>query len=161
MTAIELQREGGTLTQRNAMNAKRMALSISMLVASMPIVGCIGKRDGGTAVLPARARSYVVDVPVPDGFELDRRKSTHENRPGERVVKHYYIGDEKPQSVNDFYKQLMPTFDWEFLDERLQNGAFILNYRKSGEGCVIRVDQMPGGFWGPKTRVAAEIRPRD
>lgn len=158
MKAIELQHEGVTLMQRIA---KTSVLSIMMLAASLSFVGCGGNRNGGTAVLPSRPRPYVVDVPVPEGFELDRRKSTHENRPGERIVKHYYVGDEKPQAANDFYKQLMPTFDWEFLDERLQNGAFILNYKKAGENCEIRVDQMPGGFWGPKTRVAAEIRPRD
>lgn len=156
MTAIELQDEGNTLTQRIAAFAKWLTL-VCLLLA---VHGCGEKRGSGVTVLPARPRSYVADVPVPDGFELDRRKSTHENRPGERLIKHYYVGDERPQAVNDFYKQLMPTFDWEFLDERLQNGVFLLNYRKSGESCEVRVDQLPGGFWGPKTRAAVEIRPR-
>jgi len=94
-------------------------------------------------------------------FELDRRKSTHENRPGERMVKHYYVGKDSLQAANDFYKQLMPTFDWEFVNERLRNGVFELNYEKADETCEIRVDQMPGGFWGPKTRIAVYIAAKD
>lgn len=139
------------------------AIATSFLLAAVFAVvpGCGPRNSGTTTVLPARPRPYVVDVPVPADFELDRRKSTHENRPGERMVKHYYVGQEKPQPVNDFYKQMMPTFDWEFVDERLQNGVFVLNYEKAGEKCEVRVDQMPGGFWGPKTRVTVLITPKD
>ncbi len=137
-------------------------LAVLLSIATMAALpGCGPRNSGAATVLPAKSRSYVVDIPVPAEFELDRRKSTHENRPGERAVKHYYVGDEKPQPTNDFYKQLMPTFDWEFVDERLQNGAYVLNYEKGGEKCEVRVDQMPGGFWGPKTRVTVIIAAKD
>lgn len=145
---------------KNSPAMKLSALAVlSVLIGMTP--GCGPRNSGANTVLPARPRSYVVDIPVPADFELDRRKSTHENRPGERAVKHYYVGEEKPQPVNDFYKQLMPTFEWEFVDERLQNGAYVLNYEKAGEKCEVRVDLMPGGFWGPKTRVTVVIAAKD
>lgn len=147
---------------RSFFSPAKLVMTSVLLSASVALAPGCGPRNSGTAtVLPARPRPYVADVPVPDGFELDRRKSTHENRPGERNIKHYYVGKEKPQAVNDFYKQLMPTFDWEFVDERLSNGVFVLNYEKGGEECEVRVDQMPGGFWGPKTRVTVLIRAKD
>ncbi|HPF40700.1 MAG TPA: hypothetical protein P5081_18795 [Phycisphaerae bacterium] len=149
------------MTRSTFAPAKRLTAAILLCALAGVTPGCGPRTSGTNTVLPARPRSYVVDVPVPADFELDRRKSTHENRPGERAVKHYYVGDEKPQPVNDFYKQLMPTFDWEFVDERLQNGVYVLNYEKAGEKCEVRVDQMPGGFWGPKTRVSVVIAAKD
>ncbi|MCB9858018.1 MAG: hypothetical protein H6818_20225 [Phycisphaerales bacterium] len=149
------------MTRSKISPAKILTATTMTMAVFVVIPGCGPRNSGTNTVLPARPRSYVVDIPVPADFELDRRKSTHENRPGERAVKHYYVGDEKPQAVNDFYKQLMPTFEWEFVDERLQNGVYVLNYEKAGEKCEVRVDQMPGGFWGPKTCVTVLIAAKD
>ena len=161
MAASGLQREDSYLTRSFTTPAKTL-IAMLATIAMFAVSPACGPRTSGTAtVLPSKPRPYVVDIPVPADFELDRRKSTHENRPGSRAIKHYYVGEEKPQATNDFYKQLMPTFDWEFVDERLQNGAYVLNYQKAGEKCEVRVDLMPGGFWGPKTRVTVFIAAKD
>lgn len=120
--------------------------------------GCGDKRVDGPTILKSRDQFYVADIPVPKDFEIDARKSTHENSPGTRYVRHFYIGKASPQATNNFYKQLMPENKWNYIDEKLQNGIYTLNYEKGKEVCEVRVDTMPGGFWGPKTRVCVEIR---
>lgn len=113
-----------------------------------------GSNEG---ILPAKARYFVADIPVPAKFELDRRKSTHEFGPGRRSIKHFYLGKASPLAVSNFYRQRMPEYQWELIDKQLRNGVEHLNYQKGDESCEIRVEETPGGLFGNKTQISVVI----
>ena len=131
--------------------------AILFLTVLLVPLGCGEKRVEGPTILERRDQPYVSDVPVPKDFEIDLRKSTYENKPGSRYIKHIYIGKASRIAINNFYKELMPEEEWSFIDEKLQNGVYTLNYDKGKEACEVRIDHVPGGLFGPKTRITVEV----
>jgi len=131
--------------------------AILFLAIALVPAGCGEKRVEGPTILEKRDQPYVADVPVPKDFEIDLRKSTYENKPGSRYIKHIYIGKQSRIAINNFYKELMPEEEWSFVDEKLQNGIYTLNFEKGKEACEVRIDNVPGGLFGPKTRIAVEV----
>jgi len=127
-----------------------------LLLASL--AGCQSKSTEPT-ILQSRAQPYVIDVPVPAEFELDSRRSTHDQSPGKRQVRHFYMGDDEPLAVKNFYRQKMQEAGWELLDEQLKNGVFFLNYRSPEEKCEVRIEEVPDGM-GSQTQVCVEIQRR-
>ncbi len=106
---------------------------------------------------PPRDQPFVMDVPVPDKFKLDREKSDHSYREGRRKVKHFYLGNEEPLPVRNFYVQHMPGQGWKLVNEVLKNGVYTLTFRKAEERCEIRIEKIPAGLFSPSTRIRAMI----
>lgn len=132
---------------------------LTLLALVVALTGGCGPEPREPTILQARAQPFVVDVPLPDHFDQDRRKSTHSFTAGRRQIKHYYLGTARPLSVSNFYRQKMPDHQWELLDRSLKNGIEVLNYRKGEEKCEIRIEELPGGLLGSKTRISVLIQP--
>ncbi|MFQ5412407.1 MAG: hypothetical protein ACE5EC_08905, partial [Phycisphaerae bacterium] len=98
------------------------------------------------------------DIPLPDGFDRDRRRSTYQMGRGSRVIRDIYLGNAKPILVNNFYRQRMLEYQWEEGEQKLNNGVYFLNYRKGEEACEIRIERTPSGWFGPKTQVSVDIQ---
>jgi len=132
---------------------------LTLLALTVTLAGGCGPESTAPTILQARAQPFIVDVPLPDHFELDRRKSTHSFTAGRRQIKHYYLGTASPLAVSNFYRKKMPDHQWELLDRNLSNGVEILNYRKGEEKCEIRIEELPGGLFGSKTRISVILQP--
>jgi len=132
---------------------------LTLLALVVALAGGCGPKTTEPTILQARAQPFVVDVPLPDHFDLDRRKSTHSFTAGRRQIRHHYLGSAGPLSVSNFYRQKMPDHQWELLDRTLKNGIEILNYRKGQEKCEVRIEELPGGLFGSKTRISVIIQP--
>jgi len=132
---------------------------LALLALAAALIGGCGPEPKEPTILEARAQPFVVDVPLPDKFDLDRRKSTHSFTAGKRQIKHYYLGSAGPLSVSNFYRQKMPDHQWELIDRSLKNGVEILNYHKGEEKCEIRIEELPGGLGGSKTRISVILQP--
>lgn len=131
---------------------------LTLLALALVLMGGCGPETTEPTILQARAQPFVADVPVPDHFDLDRRKSTHNYTAGRRQIRHYYLGSARPLSVSNFYRQKMPDHQWELLDRSLKNGIEALNYLKGEEKCQVRIEEMPGGLFGSKTRISVLIQ---
>ena len=131
--------------------------SIALSIFALMIGGC-AKEPRTPTILPAKAQSYVADVPVPTKFNLDESKSDSASQAGRRSVKHFYLGDAPILAVRNFYVQNMPEAGWQIIDETLQNNVYTLNYRKAEERCEIRVEKIPAGWFKPSTRIRATVR---
>ena len=132
---------------------------LTLLALVVALTGGCSPESREPTILQARAQSFVVDVPLPDKFDLDRRKSTHSLTAGRRKIKHHYLGSAGPLSVSNFYRQKMPDHQWELLDRSLKNGVEILNYRKGEEKCEVRIEELPTGLFGSKTRISVLLQP--
>lgn len=132
---------------------------LGLLVFALTLMGGCGPEPKEPTILEARAQPFVVDVPLPDKFDLDRRKSTHSFTAGKRQIKHYYLGPAGPLSVSNFYRQKMPDHQWELLNRSLENGIEVMNYHKGEEKCEIRIEELPGGLGGSRTRISVVLQP--
>lgn len=132
---------------------------LSCLVCLITGIGCIQSSGGGEPTMPPpRAQFFWPDVPVPDRFEIDRRRSNHAATAGRRTIKHYYLGSASPLAVSNFYRQKMPEYQWELVDKQLRSGADVMNYRKNSELCEVRVEEVPSGMFGTRTQVTVDVR---
>lgn len=138
----------------------RVGLAALVLFSTAVTGGC-GEKPTTPTIVAARAQFFVADVPVPEKFDLDRRKSADSFRPGHREIKHIYVGRTDPQLVGNFYRLKMTEYQWELIDRKLKNGVEFLNYRKGDEKCAIRIEETPNRFFGSTTRVCVEIQATD
>lgn len=135
-------------------------LPVLLLACMLFVSGGCPKEPTTPTILQPRAQPFVADVPVPKGFDQDIRKSVHNSVPGKRSITHYYDGTEKLRLVRDFYVEKMPEFEWQLVNEKLEAGVYVLNYRKNDETCEIRIESLPGGFLaGNQTQIRATIKP--
>ena len=132
---------------------------LTLLALAVALSGGCGPETTEPTILQARAQSFVVDVPLPAHFDLDRRKSAHNFTPGHRRIEHRYRGSARPLSVSNFYRQKMPDHQWELLDRSLKNGIEVLNYRKGEERCDVRIEEVPAGLFGSETRISIHLQP--
>lgn len=132
-------------------------LSLVLIASAFAGAGC-SKKSAGPTVIEARPQPYVADVPVPKGFNLDRTKSDHSYQEGKRKIRHYYLGNEDPQVVRNFYYQNMPTGEWKLIDETLHAGVYTLKYRKFEEAAEVRIEKIPAGMFKPGTQVVVSVK---
>lgn len=109
-------------------------------------------------MLDATRERYATDIPVPDGFRLDRQASDHSYQEGRRKIRHIYRGSDDPQAVRNFYYQSMPTDQWRLVDETLRSSVYTLRYKKYEEACEVRIEKVPAGLFKPGTQVVVTVR---
>jgi hypothetical protein len=149
------------MTIRRINTMRRISMLMLPALASLAsAAGCSQNSGGGEPTMPPpRAQFFWPDVPVPDKFEIDRRRSNHAATAGHRTIKHYYLGSASPLAVSNFYRQKMPEYQWELVDKQLRSGADVMNYRKNSEVCEVRIEEVPSGMFGStKTQVTVDIR---
>jgi len=134
----------------------RHALFAPLLALCLPLA-CIHSAPR-TSILDPRNSYYIEDIPVPVGFAWDRARSEHKSEAGYRSVNHVYVGNADPLAVKNFYIQYMPRSNWELIDQTLQAGRDVLNYRKGQEKCKIIVEPSGSKVFGGRTQVRAVVR---
>lgn len=130
-------------------------LYIAALALILP--GC-KKETGAPTILESRAQTFVADVPVPKGFNLDREKSDHSYTEGRRKIKHFYMGGKDLQSVRNFYYDKMPSGQWRLVDETLAAGVYTLKYKKFEEACEVRIEKIPAKLFKPSTQIVVTVK---
>ncbi len=135
----------------------RLAGVTSLLLGAIILGGC-EQPTGEPTMLDGRSQFYVFDVPVPKDFRRDHRKSNYSVSAGQRAVKDFYVGADKPLAVNNFYRGRMPENQWELQDEQLQNAVYLLKYTKGDEKCEVRIEETADGWLGGKTQVCVTIQ---
>lgn len=140
------------------MNNRMLVLALGFAGFAL-LPGC-GPRQTGPTILESRAQPYIFDVPVPRKFELDRRRSTHDQSEGKRAIHHLYVGSDTPLAAKNFYRQKMPENGWQLMEEQLKTGVYFLKYKNAEENCDVRIEEIPAGFGGTKTQISVEIKRR-
>ncbi len=139
------------------MNNRTLALVLGAV--ALPLLSGCGPKQTGPTILESREQPYIFDIPVPRKFELDRRRSTHDQTEGKREIHHYYVGSDTPLAVKNFYRQKMPENGWQLTEEQLKTGVYFLKYKNAEELCDVRIEEIPSGF-GTKTQVNVGIKRR-
>ncbi len=146
------------MTRRGEMTMNnRLARVTALLLGAIILPGC-QQPTGEPTLLESRSQFYVFDIPVPKGFQRDRRKSSYNVSAGDRAVKDFYVGSDSPLAVNNFYRQTMPENQWMLQDEQLQNAVYLLKYTKGDEKCEVRIEETAAGWLGGKTRICVTVR---
>jgi hypothetical protein len=116
-----------------------VALTVALLLAGS-IGGCKkGDQPGG--VPAARFSNDVTfeDIPVPDGFTLERKNSYSFQNDVTRVGRLVYEGRSNLNNVLAFYQQQMPLHGWQemsYIDYR----SSVRYYQKEGQNCILTVE---------------------
>ena len=122
------------------------------------LVGGCAQAPAKPTILEASDHPYVGDLPLPAGFKMDERRSEDKVTAGRRTVTHVYQGKDSLQAIKNFYQHYMPLSNWEPVEHSLNQGVYLLKYRKGQERCEIRVERMPSGVFGAVTQVRATIK---
>ena len=132
-----------------------------VLAATMGFAGCeqntvqVDNTTGapqqvtGPERLVARARPWVVDVPVPVGFDLDDSQSFAQVTGNVRYVSHNYKGRKGKDLVASFYcEQMVTNHKWRQDGVWKSLGTWRLHFAKGIERCDITINE---NFWGIST----------
>jgi len=76
------------------------------------------------------------DVPVPAGFKILPEESYSFESSGVRVGVLKYRGKANVEQVENFYKEQMPMYNWNFLNV-VEYGERLLNFDRESETCII------------------------
>jgi len=108
--------------------------------------------------LAVRTNWYIVDVPVPKGFDRNNRESTYSSSPSGRRILDVYEGGAEPIKVRNFYLSNMPASQWKFENESLAGGVYTLTFTKANETCAITIGKKADkGLFAPtEARVLVE-----
>ena len=132
-----------------SMHLMTMATVVTAFGAAW-LVGCgsYGQRidTGGSGserrmepeLLPA-SQSPLPDVPVPQRFDLDQKRSRAVATSGIRVVDHHYVGGADKWAVGRFYKRYMPDHDWTAMSDQMLGGEVFLQFTRGRERCTIKI----------------------
>jgi hypothetical protein len=103
------------------------------------LTGCtaFSKKDkSSTGVLEPQALAKFADVPVPAGFKILPEESYSFESSGVRVGVLKYRGKANVEQVENFYKEQMPMYNWNFLNV-VEYGERLLNFDRESETCII------------------------
>ncbi|MFQ5450223.1 MAG: hypothetical protein ACE5E9_06310 [Nitrospinaceae bacterium] len=137
-----------------------LALALTASLYLIVLTGCAGRHNADKASDPAAKFSDVAypftDVPVPNGFSVDREKSfIYESGSGKiKVGRLYYSGWNNSQEVVNYYQNVMINKGWKLVNA-MEHAGMILNYEKKGWACTLIVTES----WF-KTHVEIQIGPR-
>jgi len=122
---------------------------LTLLALPCVLAGC-ALFDGGSnpgLELAAQANPPVFDLPVPKGFKLDEGNSRSFDSGAARFVDHVYLGSASKFAVARFYKKVMVSKGWIFVNETFSLGKLSLRFEKPGERCWVFIT--PGSWLHP------------
>ncbi|MCD6583854.1 MAG: hypothetical protein J7K71_04130 [Candidatus Omnitrophica bacterium] len=93
------------------------------------------------------------DIPIPRSFVYLPLKSFVFERGNTRVGILKYVGKATSPSIVNFFKQNMPSHNWELLSI-VEGGSAILNFRNQKESCIITID-----YRGKKIFITISLSP--
>jgi hypothetical protein len=119
-------------------------------LAALLLIGCgIGflggcsslsakKTDAQTEMLEPAAMLKFSDIPVPNGFKSLPRESTIFYSDSFRAALIRYQGSASPDQVVLFFKDRMPSFQWQLVN-MVEFGERVLNFEKTSESCIVKI----------------------
>ncbi|MFW6145833.1 MAG: hypothetical protein ACOC7R_00700 [Planctomycetota bacterium] len=135
------------------MNRSMHVATLATLVTALGAVGPGGCNSHGQRIdtggsgserrvapelLPG-SKGPLPDVPVPQRFELDTKRSRAVATSGIRVVDHHYVGSADKWAVGRFYKRYMPDHDWTTMSDQMLGGDVFLQFQRGRERCTIKI----------------------
>lgn len=126
----------------------RLGVGACLSILGLAVGGCetmssptSASSDGpGPAASPRQYR-LLQNIPVPNGFELVRDRSTAWASGQIRWASCEFEGGSNPERVADFYTRQMPSARFTLKKESLENGESHLRFESDTEECNIRVRQ--------------------
>ena len=98
---------------------------------------------------------FIRDVPIPDGFKIDKSSSLGSETPTQRYYQIVAKGSEKVERVARFYRERkMPLYKWTFVEQDLTPKGMTMLFTKDGEKCEISIDRRVFG-----TYIRLTVRP--
>ncbi len=116
----------------------KVAVLLALLSSSCTILTSGDLGEEGVVLVPA-PRLPFSDLPVPDGFELQRDRSWAYNREDFRLTSYLYVGKARVSDVGVFFRDQMPISNWKLSSERLDFGVKVLKFHKGKEACSIEI----------------------
>ncbi len=110
-----------------------------VLIGIFILTGCAGlsKKDkSSSGTLEPQAILKFADVPVPAGFKMLASDSYSFESAGVRVGILKYRGKANVEQVENFYKEQMPMYNWNFLNV-VEYGECMMNFDRDAETCII------------------------
>lgn len=112
-------------------------------VLSVFISGCATLTGGSTAdtrqggVAMAKILKFD-DIPVPAGFRMLNNESFTFQNDQMRVGLLKYAGVPDANKVVEFYKEQMPTYNWDLVNV-IEYGQRIMNFERPGQSCIVTI----------------------
>jgi hypothetical protein len=136
--------------------------SCIVCVALAGLSGCnsLTTRDRNRDLDPS-PNSPIADVPIPIGYTMSS-DSTSKVVPGNQIrfVDHHYKGDADLLPLVKFYRDHMPEFKWNLVDQNQTAGSEVtMHYTKNSEDCYVSLT--PGRFGYTYIRVRIDPIGRD
>ncbi len=130
-----MQAENGTTRSRIP-----LTLTAGLLFCLVAAYGCTTAEKNPSGELQAKARTHVTDVPVPNGFDLEEKRSrSYKNQGGLRWVDYLYEGRAEKFDIIRFYEKQMPVYHWDPQTTQTAQGQTSLDFTKEHERCRITV----------------------
>lgn len=101
--------------------------------------GSGSQRRVAPELLPA-TQSSLPDVPVPQRFKYDPKRSRTVATSGIRMVDNHYTGPADKWAVGRFYKRYMPDHDWTAMSDQMLDGRVYLQFSRGRERCTITIE---------------------
>ena len=133
-------------------------LIVATICIAFTCAGCSDFMHGSYAPLNRSTHPEISDIPIPQGFELDRSESTLHESKNMRFIDYRYEGNASVQNVVDFYNKQMPQYNWGEPQATLFEGHNILTFSKDKEVCTVTISRK--GII-PKTHLKIKITPKD
>lgn len=141
---------------------------ILIIALSVMYEGCASKKQEQAKNqdtlqgLPLSDEATFSDIPVPQGFKLQRQQS-YAFKDGElRIALLRYKSNEKLESTSWFYQDRMSQYQWEEI-KIVDYEKNIQQYIKGGELCVVTIENVNEPFFGIfpiiKTQLTIQIIP--
>lgn len=126
------------------------------------VISQTGSSEDGTIVqetiieeLPiSEPLSRFSDIPVPDNFKLDRKKTFVYEAEGIKAGFLTYVGKSDLENLIAFYKSEMLPFQWKLINIFEFNNA-TMHFRKPGWNCTIQIQ--PSQY--SKTTIGISVGP--
>lgn len=80
------------------------------------------------------------NIPVPEGYKLDKKKSFVFRNDVLLVAFLTYKGKSKADKVAAFFKEQLPLYGWKLINV-IEYGERVLNFEMDGQTCIITVDR--------------------
>jgi len=144
-------------------------LIVLLCLFSFSACGLVHKPEAGTAKQPNNAKQAqnskktapVInmipefdDIPIPPELSRDNDRSFVYAAPGVTMGVITYNGYVKGNSLAKFFRNQMPSHEWQFLNAFSEGDKYLVSFIKSDKSCMINIEES-----SLSTRVTIKVGP--
>lgn len=125
----------------------RRLVLISLILGSFFLCNSCLSMDEKESAVPKSVRPMSIseffkfeNIPVPEGYKLDKKKSFVFRNDVLLVAFLTYKGKSKADEVAGFFKEQLPLYGWKLINV-IEYGERVLNFEMDGQTCIITVDR--------------------